>query len=203
MLKFDLTGKTFHMLTVVEYAGNRKQQHYWLCRCECGTIREITTAQFNFGRVKSCGCLSGKTTAMRNYKHGYSGTRIHLAWKQMKKRCYNPKDSRYTSYGARGITVCDRWLHSFENFLADMGEPPPNLTLERIDVHQGYSPENCRWATRQEQANNTQKSKWLTHDGRTQTMLDWSKELHINYSTLRARIRKGWSIQDALTRPSQ
>ena len=118
-----------------------------------------------------------------------SRTRAYVIWKSMKQRCYDPKINRYAFYGGAGITVCERW-HIFENFLADMGEPPSEKhTLDRKNNLLGYSPENCRWATKAEQANNRSNNKLITFNGKTQSMSQWAKELGISYKKLKQRIR--------------
>src|SRR5690606_2812880 len=97
------------------------------------------------GKTKSCGCLRIETNISKGTTHGHSGTRTYQAWLNMKSRCSNKKNISYENYGGRGISICDRWLNSFENFLEDMGECPDNLTLERMDVNGNYEPNNCIW----------------------------------------------------------
>jgi hypothetical protein len=117
----------------------------------------------------------------------------------MKDRCLNPRNDRYADYGGRGITVCTAWRESFEQFYADMGEPPTDShTIDRKDNSVGYQPDNCRWATKTEQNNNTRKNVLLTHDDRTQTIAQWARELGLSPKTLAKRIRNGWDIQRAL-----
>lgn len=121
----------------------------------------------------------------------------------MKTRCSRSTDPGYKNYGGRGITVCDRWLESFENFLADMGEPPtPKHSLERVDNDSGYSKENCKWATRAEQLRNKRTNRWISYRGRTMCLEDWAREVGITNHGLAGRIDKsGWSIERALTTP--
>jgi hypothetical protein len=115
----------------------------------------------------------------------------------MKRRCINPFDSAYPNYGGRGISVCDRWM-SFENFLADMGERPPGLTIERIDNEQGYSPENCRWASIKEQLRNQRRNRKIEHLGVTMIMADWAEAVGIKADTLAKRLER-MGPQRALT----
>lgn len=127
--------------------------------------------------------------------------RTYLSWKSMRRRCENPKDSAYHDYGGRGIKVCERWA-TFEHFLADMGECPNNLEIERINNNGNYKPGNCKWATRKEQANNKRSNTLLVYNGKSQTIAQWADELGIIYETLCSRIyRSKWSIEKALTTP--
>jgi hypothetical protein len=141
-----------------------------------------------------------KRTHGHSPAHARSGT--YNAWRNMRQRCRNPEHPQYPNYGARGITVCDRWS-SFETFLADMGERPQGLTLERINNDGNYAPDNCVWDTNGVQQRNKRTTHLLTFDGRTLCLKDWAREAGINYSTLRKRItRSGWSVERALTRSS-
>ena len=122
----------------------------WQCRCDCGEVRVVFVGHLTSGHTRSCGCLkTGRKTT-----HGKTGTRVHRAWGDMLSRCYNPNLPNFRYYGGRGITVCDRWRHSFEAFLEDMGEPPEGLSLDRKDNNGNYTPKNCRWATKSEQQKN-------------------------------------------------
>jgi hypothetical protein len=118
----------------------------------------------------------------------------------MKRRCLEPKHDEYKNYGGRGIKVCERWL-SFKNFLADMGVPPEGRTLDRIDNDGDYTPENCRWATTQEQRSNTRANRLLTFRGKTQPLFVWAKETGIQYTVLKARFYNGWPVERLLTEP--
>lgn len=152
----DRTGQVFGRLTLIEYVGGGK----WKCKCECGNDKIAATNNIVKGHILSCGCFRRERAATLNpaYEVGEYGSTEYLAWRNMMIRCYNGKDPHYKWYGARGITVCDRW-HKFENFYTDMGEKPaPELTLERVNNDLGYSPDNCKWATQKEQQNNRRNS---------------------------------------------
>lgn len=160
----DLTGGRFGRLTVQDYAGRHNCNHYWLCRCDCGTTATVERRQLVSGKTTSCGCYARELRLARMREqperfrgsrrtHGRFGSALYRSWAAMIQRCTNPKRENYSYYGGRGITVCARW-RVFENFAADMGERPPGTTLERNDNDKGYEPGNCRWATMQEQSNN-------------------------------------------------
>jgi hypothetical protein len=137
----------------------------------------------------------------KNRTHGYGGTKIYRAWYGMLRRCHDPNHRSYADYGGRGITVCEHW-HKFENFLADVGEPPnAKAEIDRIDNDGPYSPNNWRWATRSQQLNNKRDNRRLTSNGRTQTLSEWATELGLNRNSLWGRIRLGWSDERALTTP--
>lgn len=135
-------------------------------------------------------------------KHGLSKTKTFKSWEGAKQRCTNPHNHQWLQYGGRGIKVCERWLNSFENFLADVGHRPPGMTLDRIDVNGDYEPGNCRWATPKEQSNNRRDCVLMTYQRKTQTMTQWARELGINQNALWMRVNyRGWSVERALSTP--
>lgn len=136
-----------------------------------------------------------------NRSHGLHGTKIYGVWWTMLQRCTNPRSKSYVYYGARGIAVCERW-QKFDNFYADMGPAPHGSMLERVDNDGPYSPANCRWATRLEQAQNRRNSRFLTAVGRTQTMAAWARELGVNPAAVLYRLTAGWSVKRAVTEPA-
>lgn len=134
--------------------------------------------------------------------HGWYGTPEYNAWQHMIKRCHSAANSAYKDYGARGIIVCDRWRTSFLSFIEDIGKRPNSkYSLDRIDNDGPYSPENCRWATREEQMNNTRNNRLLSHNGKVLTVAQWADELDLSYDVIRSRLRSGWSVEKTLSTP--
>lgn len=153
----DLVGLVFSDLVVIRRVGSDKfGRATWLCKCACGRTTVVPTLNLKTGNTKSCGCL--RYVNAQNIKHGLAGTKIYACWHNMIKRCFDTSDKDYEGYGGRGIVVCRRWL-VFDNFLADMGHPPPGLTLDRKNNNKGYSKRNCRWATHSQQMLNTRRSR--------------------------------------------
>lgn len=137
-----------------------------------------------------------------NYRHGYHNTPIYNIWKGIKARCLNPKHKYFMDYGGRGITICDRWKESFLNFLEDMGERPfPKAQIDRKHNNEGYTKDNCHWATSKINNRNRRDSSLITFQGETLTVAEWAEKLKVDVFFLYARKRKGWSDEDIISRP--
>jgi len=214
----DLTGKKFGRLTVLERHGTSSNPVMWKCRCDCGTEKPIAYKHLKYGGTVSCGCYRSEVsrksvthghTCSHPVTHGQScraggnRTKLYTTWEGIKQRCHNPNDKGYKNYGGRGITVCDRWKNSFENFFKDMGVKPKGLTLERIENDKGYSKENCKWATMKQQASNRRNSRFITYNGETKIMTEWARQYGLSRGVLWQRIyNMKWDLKDALERPA-
>jgi len=176
----DLKGQIFGEFTVIEKAPTVTRKTQWVCRCSCGKEKIVYATHLLRGNTKSCnpGGMHGLGKATPGY----------TSWNSMLTRCYNPNHVAYHRYGGRGIQVCQRWRDSFLNFYHDMGEKPDGKTLERIDCNADYSPENCKWATKKEQSNNTCTNRFVLYQGVYGTIAQVADKLGINYNTLYSRI---------------
>lgn len=203
-----LNGRRFGRLLVLNREENPGGKVLWNCLCDCGNFTIVSSDSLlrKPEGTKSCGCLWYEQVA-KSTKHGFKrrNRKIpseYIIWCQIKQRCYDTNHISYHNYGGRGIKVCDRWAHSFENFLEDMGEKPSSKhSIDRIDNNADYSPENCRWATKKVQLRNKRNNRLMTFNGQTKTLVEWSEETGIHPQLIRQRIdRDQLSIKEALTR---
>lgn len=206
----DVSGQKFNRLTAIEPTGGRvANKIMWRCMCDCGSIAVANVAQLRNGQRTSCGCakLSGKQIRKKAPEHGHCvngmNTATYRVWTGMLTRCRNKNDNGFRHYGARGISVCARW-NEFANFLADMGERPAGMSLDRIDNDGNYCKENCRWATDIEQHRNRSDNTFFEFDGHRATIAEWGERIGIDPRVLASRVRRQkWPIEKALTTPMQ
>jgi len=199
MAKKDVIGSTFGRLKVLRPLSETGRDKYKVvCLCSCGEEKTAYVYSLLRGDTTSCGCRNAEATKGRFTTHGLSSTSEYNTWSIMKRRCYNKNDRWWPYYGEKGITVCGRWLNSFENFYADMGPRPPNTSLDRLDGTKNYTPKNCRWATREQQAQNKANNVNITHEGKTMCAAEWARKTGVPYKRLLRRLRDGWPAERAL-----
>lgn len=195
-----IPGERFGRLLVTSADGKGR-----VCVCDCGTaLRVAHSYQLKSGNTRSCGCLRKEVARATRLRHGATSgrsyTRAYSAWQGMIQRCSNPNNEKWSRYGGRGIQVCERWIHSFEAFLSDMGDPAEGLSLDRIDNDGPYSAENCRWASDLAQARNKSTNRILTAGGVSKTLAEWAVDLGLSRRTIATRLRLGWPVERALSR---
>ncbi len=198
MKLIDRTGEKYGRLTVVSRAPNKSEKDTnarWNCKCDCGKEGVIAYGQdLSRGKFKSCGCLN----AERIKTHGASRSPMYRVWQQMFQRCENPNNESYKNYGERGIYVDDAW-RDFETFRADMGMPAKGMTIERKDNNGPYSKSNCIWAPMKAQQNNKRSNVTLSYQGETLTLSQWAERIGVNYTTLRGRMKMGWTAEEIIS----
>ncbi len=174
----------------------------------CDILFNLRLSDKNRGRGRFCGkscASSGKNNS--SYKHGHSArstgqTKEYSTWAGIKQRTTNPNVQNAKYYLGRNIKMCNRWINSFDNFLEDMGEAPSaKHSIDRIDNNGNYEPSNCRWVTHKEQMANTRATKWLEFDGKRHTQEEWGRITGLTGLTILKRLKRGWSVEDALTKP--
>ncbi len=195
----DLTGRMFTWLTVLARDTSGAGRARWVCRCKCGAIKSVPAKDMKAGKTKSCGCWIRANNPRRT--HGHSHTRLYSIWQGMMRRCHDETNAGYGDYGGRGIAVCERW-HDVSNFHADMGAPPPKHEIERLDNDKGYSPENCKWATRKEQLRNKRNNLIVEFAGQRKCVTDWGGGDRKTIKRITYRLQHGYSAEDAITLPA-
>ena len=202
----DFRGQRFGRLTVIEKAEKTHMSTRWRCKCDCGNEITVIAQNLKRGHTMSCGCYRDEVRPKQQFKHGYRHSRIYSVYSNIKDRCYNPNNPRYYRYGGRGISLCTEWLDDPKAFCdwayangykedVKYGE----CTIDRIDNDKGYSPDNCRIVGLDIQANNTSKTKHITHNNETKTITEWSNYFGIPRSKLyRLLVIRKKTIQDLL-----
>lgn len=198
----DMTSQRFgHWFVLKRAQKNQNKKAMWICRCDCGREAVVVGCNLRSGittRCKSCASREIATT------HGYSRTRLHNIWANMKARCKNKRCPTFKHYGGRGISVCKEWMESFEAFRdwALRNGYSEGLEIDRINNDGNYCPENCRWATRKQQNRNTSQNRMITINGTTKNISEWAELSGVNYFTIRWRLRNGISGENLLTKPA-
>lgn len=196
-MKLDnIKGKKYGRLTVMDYAGKSK----WICKCECGTYKEIQSAHLKDGHTKSCGCLQKEIIKKNAGSHYQTKTKLYKKYRSIIDRTEYPSNKSYNDYGARGIKMCSEWRNNFVNFYnwALKNGYSDELTIDRIDVNGDYEPNNCRWVDIYTQANNKRNNVYYEYKNEKHTLREWARIKNIPFSTLRHRIERGWDMEQAL-----
>lgn len=200
----EFIGREFGRLNVLSFSEKRGRHTYWECICKCGTRKAVAKSNLLNSHVRSCGCLNRESFHAYRTTHDLSKTPEFKAWWRMISRCKysypeNSKSHSHRYYVLKGISVCERWANSFENFLSDMGPMPSRKhTLERVKNSLGYLPENCRWATCQEQALNRSTSVIMEYKGIKKNLCTWADELGVNRIRLRRTVIRIGSDEKAI-----
>lgn len=202
----NISNQRFGMLTAIKFAYVKNSKAYWefLCDCGCSAIKQSNSVIYKTidGATPNCGCMTEKFRRNNSpmLRHGMTGHPAHSGWSAMKHRCTNKKNIKWHLYGGKGISICDRWMESFENFWEDMGATwSPGLTLDRIDGNGNYEPSNCRWATKQQQARNTSAARMVMTEFGEMQLCVAAEIAGISGDAICGRIKRGWSVQELLT----
>jgi len=198
-------GKRFGRLTVVGIGSpDRSRSRRLVCRCDCGSVKEMRASGIRDGRSISCGCVRAERVIAAVRTHGRSQTLTYSSYVAMLGRCYDQRNASYPSYGGRGVSVCAAWRDSLAAFVADMGErPSKGHSIDRIDNAKGYEPGNCRWSTAVEQQSNRAVSRKITAFGLTLTLSEWGRRAGLPCQTIRQRLIAGMSPEKAITTPGR
>lgn len=195
-------GTIINGFTYLGEAPDMGKERAVFARCACGAEKSFRLTYLRNGHTKSCGCARAAANQKRS-THGHTPrvgrNTTYAVYRDMLTRCTNPRYREFHLYGGRGIMVCDRWAASYENFLADMGERPEGMSLERECVNEGYSPNNCKWATDEEQANNKRNNVVIEHNGKRLTIAHWARELNVGAPKLYYRHSQGWPPERILS----
>jgi hypothetical protein len=199
----DLTGQRFGRLTVIaliQKASRKNNRTKYQCRCDCGNMLIVESDHLKRGHTQSCGCYKKEHISTANKTHGISNHRLCSIWHGIKRRCYCEKATGYENYGGRGITMCAEWrdnIHAFYDWALFHGYSD-DLSIDRIDNNRGYSPDNCRWATKKEQQRNNRRNYLLTIAGETKCLSEWLDQTGVAFKTAQKRLLLGWQPDQAV-----
>ena len=203
----NVIGQKFNRWIVL--SNHAENKLYLVCKCECGTVKDVRRSHVIYGNSKSCGCLHKELSSARsgnmhkaNIKHAACNTPAYKSWCSMLQRCNNVKSTHYKRYGGRGIMVCNNWLQ-FENFLADMGQPPEKYTIERINNNGNYEKSNCKWASRLEQQSNRNVCRIISWNGVSNTIAEWSRITGIHHNTITSRLNNNLQVDQIFSQDKQ
>lgn len=190
----DIIGKQFGYWEVLKRVSPKSRKRRYLCLCKCGNMKEVNYDSLKLGKSISCGCYHKEEMIKRQTTHGQSGNRIMTIYYDIKSRCYDLKNKRFSDYGGRGIKMCDDWYNSTEKFVEWAFENgySEELSIDRIDVNGNYEPSNCRWIPISEQANNKRNSIMFTFFGVTKNLKEWCKVINENYQKMYGRYSRGY-----------
>lgn len=195
----DLTGQRFGRLTVIGIDDKSTKKTYWICQCDCGTVKSVRADILKAGLTVSCGCKKreqDKINLTTHHSHLQSGTRLYQIWQGAKKRCYDLNDTRYSNYGGRGIKMCDEWKDDFTRFYewAIQNGYSDELTIDRVNVDGNYEPNNCRWIDNKAQSNNRTTNIKITIGNATKTLTEWCEIFEVDYKKIHARYQRNGFI---------
>lgn len=196
----DLTNKKFGRLTVIKLAESVTNTYgrpirRWVCDCECGNTTIVRVNKLTSGNTISCGCFQKEMVSNLFKTHGKRHTKEYASWASMKARCLNENSTKFHLWGGRNISICDRWIDSFENFYADMGPRPEGTSIDRIDTNGNYEPLNCRWATPKQQSNNLRTTRFFTVNDITDTISGFAERLGCSRDAIKLRLKRGQTME--------
>ena len=198
----DITGRRYGRLIALRPTEQRLDKAVvWECRCDCGNVCFRSQRNLHSRRTTSCGCKRAEFLSGGKPTHRMSNTSTYAIWAGIKRRCLNARTPSFQGYGAKGITICERWRDSFEAFLDDMGTRPSGMQIDRIDYRGPYAPGNCRWVTPMQQQNNRSSNHRIRIGEQTGTLSEWARAHNLRPLTALERIRRGWPEAEAVTTP--
>lgn len=201
----NIDSQIFNYLTLIRKTDEKNKNgcYLWEFKCVCGRFIKKPLSDVKSCKLQSCGCKKNEIIAKKAVTHGFTKHPLYVVWKDMRARCYNPKDASYKNYGAKGITVCKEWNDNAKIFIEwalNMGWNK-NLTIDRIDNTKGYGPNNCRLATVKEQANNRSSNRIVAYKGEKHTVIEWCEKLNLEPAFIYKRLNEGWSVEDTFEVP--